>query len=62
MTMVNDIYLIEVEKPLDPPNDCTDRNMDRCPNMKEWGNSFVTENYKCDVCGRYYRLYYDDMS
>lgn len=33
----------------------------KCSNIYESGGDFDTERYSCDVCGKYYTLYYDDM-
>jgi hypothetical protein len=32
-----------------------------CPNLYESGGDMETEVYNCDVCGKYYTLYYEDM-
>lgn len=32
-----------------------------CPNYKEIGGGMDGEIYKCEVCGEYTHLYYDDM-
>ncbi len=34
----------------------------QCPNIKETGGDFETERYSCDVCGKHYTLYYEDMA
>ena len=33
----------------------------QCPNLKETGGGFEGERYGCDVCGKSYFLYYEDM-
>lgn len=32
-----------------------------CKNMKESGNDFDYERYKCEVCGRSMKLDYEEM-
>lgn len=32
-----------------------------CKNMKEYGNDFDYERYKCEVCGRSMKLDYEEM-
>jgi hypothetical protein len=34
----------------------------QCPNLYENGGGMESERYKCDVCGKYYTLYYEDMA
>ncbi|TGQ19275.1 hypothetical protein [Mesorhizobium sp. M00.F.Ca.ET.217.01.1.1] len=36
----------------------------QCPNLKETSSpsDFDGERYECDVCGKYCRLYYEDMA
>ena len=35
-----------------------------CPNLKETSSKFDMdgETYSCEVCGVYFRLYYDEMT
>ena len=33
----------------------------KCPNHKETYSDMDGETYRCDVCGEYTKLYYDDM-
>ena len=35
-----------------------------CPHLKETSSNtdMDGEAYRCDVCGEYYRLYYEDMA
>ena len=39
----------------------TDRESWTCKNMKEYGDDMDCERYRCDVCGRTMKLYYDEM-
>ena len=49
--------------PENPPKDCTDQNEHRCPNMKLRDDTDMeAETYECNVCGRRYKLYYEDMA
>lgn len=36
----------------------------RCPNLRETSSptDMDGETYDCDICGKYYRLYYDEMA
>jgi hypothetical protein len=49
------------EPPKNPPHDCTNQNEHLCPNMKEYGLDMEYERYECKVCGRRYKLDYEDM-
>lgn len=51
----------ETQPPKNLPEDCNEKNEHLCPNMKEYGTDMDCERYKCDVCGRRYKLDYDDM-
>ena len=33
-----------------------------CPHLREIGGGFEGEFYECDVCGEYYKLWYEDMA
>jgi len=39
----------------------TERESWDCKNMKEYGDDMDCERYRCDVCGRTMKLYYDEM-
>lgn len=39
----------------------TEEELVTCKNMKEYGDSMDCEKYKCDICGRKMKLYYDEM-
>ena len=39
----------------------TERESWYCKNMKEYGDDMDCERYRCDVCGRTMKLYYDEM-
>lgn len=56
-------YNKKFEAPKNPPTDCTDYNQARCPNMKGRENDYSMdyEHYECKVCGRFYKLDYDEM-
>jgi hypothetical protein len=58
---MTDLATRKSDPPKNPPHDCTDANEHKCPNMKEYGNSFEYEHYKCEVCGRRYKLDYEEM-
>lgn len=34
----------------------------KCPNIKMTYNGFDGESYSCEICGEYYKLYYEDMA
>lgn len=39
----------------------TDQQLLACKNMKEYGDSFDYERYRCDVCGKRMKLHYEEM-
>lgn len=41
------------------PEDCTKHS--DCPYV-EFTQGWETETYKCQTCGAYWRLYYEDMA
>jgi hypothetical protein len=49
--------------PVNPPEDCNDDNEHHCPNMqpKAVDRSFEHEHYECLICGRKYKLDYEEM-
>lgn len=54
-------------RPGDPakrPPECGEPDNKFCPHMRETSSrtDFDGETYNCEVCGRYYRLYYEDMA
>lgn len=55
------VRMNETRPPKNLPEDCNEKNEHLCPNMKEYGTDMDCERYKCGVCGRRYKLDYDDM-
>lgn len=47
-----------------PAWDRSEGTWSQCPNLRETSSNtdMDGETYSCDVCGKYYRLYYDEMA
>lgn len=48
--------------PKKKPAECMENGL-TCPHLKEVSSKYDMEgeSYSCELCGEYYRLYYDDM-